>query len=252
MNILAVDDEYFSLELMKSALGEVAAGANLFPCLDVQSALQVAKETRIDVAFLDIHMPEMTGVELARELKDINPKVNIIFATGFSEHMKEGIDLRMSGYIMKPVTPEAVKTELESMGATVILNRTTDSSMDTDLRVETLVNCAPDLCIAIHQDVYAQDSKVSGFSSRFFTPFSQPAANKICEQTAKTDIYTKSQLRWDVYFTCRQSICPVVLTESGYMTNPADLSGMINDSTLASKAHAIAQGVADYFLSINK
>ena len=115
MNILAVDDEYFSLELMKSALGEVAAGANLFPCSDVQNALRVARETRIDVAFLDIHMPEMTGVELARELKALNPKVNIIFATGFSEHMKEGIDLRMSGYIMKPVTPEAVKAELENL-----------------------------------------------------------------------------------------------------------------------------------------
>lgn len=115
MNILAVDDEYFALELLKHSLKEVAAGATLFPCRDVKSALSIATENKIDVAFLDIHMPEMTGVELARELKMLNPRINIIFATGFSEHMKEGIDLRMSGYIMKPVTPEAVKTELENL-----------------------------------------------------------------------------------------------------------------------------------------
>lgn len=115
MNILAVDDEYYALELIKSALAEVANGATVFPCRDVHSALEIASQKKIDVAFLDIHMPEMTGVELARELKLIHPKINIVFATGFSEHMKEGIDLRMSGYIMKPVTPEAVKTELENL-----------------------------------------------------------------------------------------------------------------------------------------
>lgn len=115
MNILAVDDEYYALELMKHALEEVAGGSTVYLCRDVRSALQTATENKIDVAFLDIHMPEKNGIELARELKLINPKVNIVFATGFSEHMKEGIDLRMSGYIMKPVTSEAVKVELENL-----------------------------------------------------------------------------------------------------------------------------------------
>ena len=115
MNILAIDDEFYALELMKSALTEVASGATLYLCRDVKSALRVASENIIDVAFLDIHMPGKNGIELALELKKLNPKVNIIFATGFSEYMKEGIDLRMSGYILKPVTAEAVKTELENL-----------------------------------------------------------------------------------------------------------------------------------------
>jgi two-component SAPR family response regulator len=115
MNILAIDDEYYALELMRSALEEVAGGSTVYLCRDVRSALDTAAQTKIDVAFLDIHMPEKNGIELALELKKLNPKVNIIFATGYSEYMKEGIDLRMSGYIMKPVTPEAIKIELENL-----------------------------------------------------------------------------------------------------------------------------------------
>ncbi len=115
MTILAVDDEYYALELMKHALEEVAGGSTVYLCRDARGALQTAREVQIDVAFLDIHLAEMNGIELARELKLLNPKVNIVFATGFSEYMKEGIDLRMSGYVLKPVTPEAIRTELENL-----------------------------------------------------------------------------------------------------------------------------------------
>lgn len=115
MNILAVDDEYFALELLKSAIGEVAQGASVFACRDVLSALDTARGQKIDVAFLDIHMPEKNGIELARELKMIHPKINVVFVTGYSDYMREGIDLRMSGYVMKPVTPQAIKNELENL-----------------------------------------------------------------------------------------------------------------------------------------
>ena len=115
MNILAVDDEYYALELLKSALEEVANGATVYLCRDVTAALDTAAAHKIDVAFLDIHMPQMDGIQLASELKKLNPKVNIVFATGYSEYMKAGIDLLMSGYIMKPVTPDAVRAELENL-----------------------------------------------------------------------------------------------------------------------------------------
>ena len=123
MNILVVDDEYFALELMKRALVEVAPGENLYICQDVRGALRLAGENIIDVAFLDINMPEMNGIELALELKRIHPKINIIFATGYDTYMKQGIDLRMSGYLLKPIRTDDVRTELENLRNPIEWNR---------------------------------------------------------------------------------------------------------------------------------
>jgi two-component SAPR family response regulator len=60
-------------------------------------------------------MAGMDGITLAYELKKTNPNINIIFATGFSEFMKQGFDMHASGYLLKPVTPEAVKREMDNL-----------------------------------------------------------------------------------------------------------------------------------------
>ncbi|MBQ2469920.1 MAG: response regulator, partial [Ruminococcus sp.] len=67
-----------------------------------------------------IHMRGMTGVEVAKTLKGINPKMNIIFVTGFSEYKGYAMDMKSSGYIMKPVTAAEVKAELEDLRFPVI------------------------------------------------------------------------------------------------------------------------------------
>ena len=77
--------------------------------------LEEAKKNGCDIAFLDIHMSGMDGVEAAKKLKEINPKMNIIFVTGYSEYAGEAMRLHASGFIMKPVNKEKVAAELEDL-----------------------------------------------------------------------------------------------------------------------------------------
>lgn len=65
-------------------------------------------------------MRGMNGVELARRLKEINPKMNIIFVTGYSEYAGEAMSLHASGYIMKPVSKAKVEKELADLRFPII------------------------------------------------------------------------------------------------------------------------------------
>lgn len=146
----------------------------------------------------------------------------------------------------------ALKAELESVGATVILNRTDDAAINVNQRQQQLLEIAPDICIAVHQN--SNDSgSVKGFYSMFFTTWSQTLAKNILNYTKDTGIYTRNFVQWKAnYFVARQPICPVVLTENGFMSNAEDLAGMMDPTVVENKAVAIAHGIADYFLDINK
>ena len=81
MTILAVDDEYFALELMRKALEEAAVGATIYLCRDVQSAIETAEAQKIDVAFLDIHLPQKNGIELADGTLCLEAEVRMLEGT---------------------------------------------------------------------------------------------------------------------------------------------------------------------------
>ena len=115
MRILCVDDEPLMLQMLEMAVKEAKPDADITAFDDQDELLEDAKSGGCDIAFLDIHMRGMNGVELAKELKAVNPKMNIIFVTGFSEYTGDAMNLHASGYIMKPVTAEKVKSELEDL-----------------------------------------------------------------------------------------------------------------------------------------
>ncbi len=145
-----------------------------------------------------------------------------------------------------------LKTELESYGATVVLNRTKDVQLTADERCEFLRKQAPDLCISIHHDS-STSSKANGCGVFCFNAFSKDVTTKICDNIERQKIYSaKTKNEWHYFYTARVSICPVVLIENGFISNQGDFAGIIDENTNIRKAKAMTQGVLDYFNSFYK
>lgn len=112
MNIIAVDDEKLALETLIDSILKVMPMSTVHGFRKPEEALEFARENSCDIAFLDIKMRGMTGLELARQLKDIQGDINIIFVTGFSEYSLDAFRLYASDYLLKPATPDAVRQAL--------------------------------------------------------------------------------------------------------------------------------------------
>ena len=115
MRIIAVDDEKIALEALSGAIKFIVTEDEVVSFRYPEDALEYAKENFCDIAFLDIEMVGMNGVELAEELKKYNSEINIVFCTGYGNYRDAAFDLHASGYLMKPITPEKVKKELENL-----------------------------------------------------------------------------------------------------------------------------------------
>ena len=115
MHILATDDEQSALNILTGAIGEAVPLATVHGFKNPLEALEFMKETKCEVAFLDIQMREMNGMVLARKLKEIYPKVNIVFVTGYSQYANEAFALHASGYVYKPVTSDKITIEMENL-----------------------------------------------------------------------------------------------------------------------------------------
>ena len=115
MNILIADDEVMMLEMAEDTVREVCPDADIATFLNPYQALESANGTHYDIAMLDIEMPGMTGLELARKLKELDTYINIIFVTAYAEYALDAFQLYASGYLMKPLRAANVKKAFENL-----------------------------------------------------------------------------------------------------------------------------------------
>ena len=108
MNILVVDDERLPLEYLIRVIKQVLTDVNVTGFRKPSEALEYAKSNHVDLAFLDIELGGMNGLQLAKKLKDIYGRVDIIFTTGNSQYTANEYVKDAGGYLLKTVTAEAV------------------------------------------------------------------------------------------------------------------------------------------------
>src|SRR5258706_8883020 len=99
MNCIAIDDEPMALEVIKLHLEKIPFASLNAVFTDAFKALEYIYNHRVDLIFMDIAMPDMTGLQLSKSLKD-GPM--IIFTTAFSKFAVDSYDVSAVDYLLKP------------------------------------------------------------------------------------------------------------------------------------------------------
>lgn len=112
MRAICVDDERALMEHTVSLWRELPDMVEVTGFTRPREALAWASEHPIDLALLDVEMPGMTGIELAAAIKERQPDAAVIFVTAFPKYAVDAFAVRASGYLLKPVTAEALAADV--------------------------------------------------------------------------------------------------------------------------------------------
>ena len=117
MTIVCVDNTPIMLQFLKENAEKAYPCADVQAFLSAESALEYVERCGCDVLLCEINPPRLEGLFLAEKVKNINPKVNIIFVTvcSESEHAKAVMRLKPSGYLTKEATSAQILEELQNL-----------------------------------------------------------------------------------------------------------------------------------------
>ena len=117
MTIVCVDDHPIMLKGLLKNVRQLLPDAIIGSFGNAEEAMAFAKEKGCDVLISEIELAGVDGLTLAKEIKELNSKVNIIFLTvcDEKEHAREVMRIKPSGYLLKPANIEQLEAELKNL-----------------------------------------------------------------------------------------------------------------------------------------
>ncbi|MEE9407130.1 MAG: LytTR family DNA-binding domain-containing protein [Polaribacter sp.] len=100
INCIIVDDEPVARKILESFVTKIPNLYLVKSCKNAMEAFEISNSQNIDLFFLDINMPDVSGLSLA---KTLNKKSKIIFTTAYREYALDGFDLQAVDYLLKPI-----------------------------------------------------------------------------------------------------------------------------------------------------
>jgi len=117
IRVLVVDDEPLAVERLQLLLARVPGATVAGTANDGEAALRIAEAVAPDVVLLDIAMPGMDGIDVARALSESAVDPAVVFVTAFDNFAVAAFDVAAIDYLMKPVQPERLERALERVRA---------------------------------------------------------------------------------------------------------------------------------------
>ena len=114
-NVIIVDDVKPIVKGGVSVLEEVMPNATVTGFTKASEAIEFAKENRVAFAVLDIELGGVSGLDLCRELLEINPRTNVVYLTAFREYSFDAWSTGAIGFMAKPLTPDAIREQLTKL-----------------------------------------------------------------------------------------------------------------------------------------
>jgi len=124
VKVLLVDDEPLALIGLQRALEREARGIEIMAAYsNPKEVLAGALLHRPDVVFLDIHMPEVDGLKLARQIQAAVPGVEIVFVTGYDQYAVRAFQLYALDYIVKPVQSQRLRQTVRRVQEKLLIKK---------------------------------------------------------------------------------------------------------------------------------
>ena len=114
-NVILVDDSKIILTGGLPVLEEALPNATVIGFTKPSEAIEYVKSNSVALALLDIELGKMSGFELCRTMLDIDPHLNVVFLTAYGDYSLDAWGTGASGFLVKPITVEGVKTQLKNL-----------------------------------------------------------------------------------------------------------------------------------------
>lgn len=115
LRTIVVDDEELAIKRLKRLLAEHHEINEIETFYNPWAAYEYAKVHPVDIAFLDISMPDVNGVKLSVLLKELRPAMDIVFVTGTGDYAVKAYELSALDYVVKPVTTQRLETTMDKI-----------------------------------------------------------------------------------------------------------------------------------------
>ena len=103
VNCIIIDDEYLARTLLEDYIGKLPSLVLAAKCQSATEAMEVLQNEPVDLMFLDVQMPDLTGIDFLKSLKN---KPVVVFTTAYPEYALDGYALDVIDYLLKPISFE--------------------------------------------------------------------------------------------------------------------------------------------------